>query len=87
MKVTIVPDDNLVVVDGVSATLPTTFPATDANVHAIQWDGAVGFVEHKLGGTTTLSDESVITPYVTAHSTEVARLAAETAAASAPVSQ
>lgn len=48
MRVTVVPEDRYIVVDG--RGLNFDFPA-DANIHAIQWYGDNGTVEQKLGGS------------------------------------
>lgn len=44
-KVTIIRDDNKVGVDGVFRTVDLS--GIPANIHAIQWDGADGFVEYR----------------------------------------
>lgn len=46
MRITIVPSDQTVIVDGV----PKVFPfECDENVHAVQWHETYGFVEYKVG--------------------------------------
>ena len=45
MRVTIVADDGLVGVDGVFRAVDLS--TLDPNIHAVQWDGAAGHVEHK----------------------------------------
>lgn len=56
MRVTIVPEDHYIAVD--SRGLNFDFPA-DANIHAIQWDGASGVVEQKVGGSRPATLEEV----------------------------
>lgn len=44
MRLTIIPNDNMVIIDGVGAIVDLShLPAT---VHAIQWDGSAGEVEY-----------------------------------------
>ena len=45
MRVTIIADDGKVGVDGVFRAVDLS--ALDANIHAVQWDGSTGHVEHK----------------------------------------
>ena len=45
MRVTIIADDGLVGVDGVFRSVDLS--TLDGNIHAVQWDGASGHVEHK----------------------------------------
>jgi hypothetical protein len=45
MRLTIIPSDNFVLVDGVARTVDCS--AIPANVHAVQWNGTSGEVEYK----------------------------------------
>lgn len=45
MRVTIVADDGLVGVDGVFRAVDLS--TLDGNIHAVQWDGGAGHIEHK----------------------------------------
>ena len=49
-RVTIVPADSLVIVDGRGLNVSLTLPG---HVHAIQWDGLTGWVEHSDGMPNT----------------------------------
>lgn len=49
-RVTIVPADSLVIVDGRGLDVSLTLPG---HVHAIQWDGRTGWVEHSDGTPNT----------------------------------
>lgn len=49
-RVTIVPADSLVIVDGRGLSVSLTLPG---NVHAIQWDGRTGWVEYSDGTPNT----------------------------------
>lgn len=53
MKLTIIPDDRYIAVDGIGKTLEFTL---DANIHAVQWDGESGTVEQKIGGSRAIED-------------------------------
>lgn len=66
MRVTIVPDDRYIQIDG--RGLSFDFPA-DANIHAIQWYGDRGTVEQKVGGSrpATLAE---VQPFIDAWEAE-----------------
>jgi len=49
-RVTIVPADSLVIVDGRGLNVSLSLPG---HVHAIQWDGRTGWVEHNDGTPNT----------------------------------
>jgi len=53
MKITIIPEDNFVSIDGATRSVPMNL---DDNIHAIQWDGEKGFVEQKKGGSRKIDD-------------------------------
>ena len=45
MRLTIIPSDNTVYVDGVSRQLDLSMCAIPTDVHAMQWNGLAGWVE------------------------------------------
>ena len=53
-KVTIVKDDNMVIVDGVGRTVDCSGQA--ANLHAVQWDGSKGEIEYNDGSANATID-------------------------------
>jgi hypothetical protein len=68
MRITIVPEDRWIRRDNDTATL-TEWPFSDANIHAIQWDGQAGEIEYK--GTppppnSSFNSVAMLTPYLTA---------------------
>ena len=68
MKVTIIPQDRWIRRDGTQANLPD-WSFDDANIHAIQWDGAKGEIEYK--GTPKRRNDSftsaaILAPYLAA---------------------
>ena len=68
MKVTIIPEDRWIRRDGTQANLPD-WSFDDANVHAIQWDGAKGEIEYN--GTPKRRNDSftsatILAPYLAA---------------------
>lgn len=85
-QVTVVPADNLIIVDGAALVFPFDAPT---NLHALQWRGDTGHTEWTDGPNKPLTaedyDEQVV-PYVKLWQAEKARLekkAAEEAAARA----
>lgn len=62
MRVTIVPEDQCVIVDG-DMLSGLSLPAT-TNIHAIQWHGTAGIIERQIGPAERFTDESVIAPFV-----------------------
>jgi hypothetical protein len=72
MRVTIIPEDQTIIVGGVA--LEVTF-AADSNIHAIQWHDDFGIVEKKAGGSDRFTDIAVIQPYLDAFLVEQTRLA------------
>ena len=46
MRLTIIPEDALVILDGLVATLDLSGVSIPDNVHALQWDGEHGFIEY-----------------------------------------
>lgn len=83
-KVTVVPEDHLIIVDG--ETLFFNYDAPDG-MHALQWDGTAGHIEWKGTAENQLLSaddyDSVVAPYVTLWQAEKDRRAAEAAAAEA----
>ena len=80
-KVTVVPADFLVIVDG--EALFFDFSAEEG-MHALQWDGEVGHIEWEVGENQPLSADdydAVVAPYVALWQAEKDRRAAEAAAA------
>ena len=57
MRVTIVPIDQTVVIDGLSVIIDD-MPAVDSSIHAIQWYGNRGTIEHK---DNAITDSIVLT--------------------------
>ena len=85
-RVTVVPADKLILVDGQGLTFDFSAPS---NLHALQWDGQQGHLEFEDDYNQTLSasdpaayDEEVA-PYVALWQAEKDRIAAEEAAAEA----
>lgn len=82
-RITIVPADKLIIVDGVA--LHFDFPAPQ-NLHAIQWDGQQGHMEWKddfnwpLPAADTTAFEDEVAPYVALWQAEKERLELESAA-------
>lgn len=53
MKLTIIPSDKVVIIDGVFKKFDFTI---DSNFHAVQWDGSNGFVETIVGNNIELEN-------------------------------
>jgi hypothetical protein len=88
MRVTILPDDNSVSVDGEGyGNLDLSF--MDATIHAVQWYGTHGEVERKDPVTKRMTSNEEITSFdqfqqaITLWQAEKDRVAAEIAAAAA----
>ena len=81
--VTVVPADNLIIVDGKALVFPFDAPA---NMHALQWRGDTGHTEWTDGPNKQLTAEDYdgqVAPFITRWQDEKARLeqaAAEAAA-------
>jgi|TARA_B110000467_G_scaffold163136_1_gene188297 hypothetical protein len=76
MKLTVIPEDNMVVVDGEGLLLDVT---ADANIHAIQWDGDTesGEIEYKDGRPNEVISTDKIAQYlplVTSHADAKAKM-------------
>ena len=81
-KLTIVPEDNMVVIDGEGLILDVV---ADADIHAIQWDeeAQVGTIEYKSGKDLKNIGLEEITPFLslaTSHANEKTRIADAVAA-------
>lgn len=79
--VTVVPDDNLIIVDGKALVFPFDAPT---NMHALQWLGDGGHTEWTDGSNEPLAAEDYdgqVAPYVALWEGEKKRLEAEAAAA------
>jgi hypothetical protein len=64
MRVTVIFDDANVYVGSVARNV--TMPAHDENWRAIQWCGAEGTVEVRVGSAFHISDPALIAPFVAA---------------------
>ena len=65
-KVTIVKDDNKVIVDGVDRTVDCS--GESANLHAVQWNGSTGEVEYNDGTpNATIDSISAYQSLIDAH--------------------
>ncbi|MGR3179819.1 MAG: hypothetical protein ACUZ8E_17405 [Candidatus Anammoxibacter sp.] len=53
MRVSIIPEDNIVVIDGQARNITLDI---DPNIHAIQWHGDYGYVENKTGDNLKITD-------------------------------
>ena len=76
MKLTIVPEDNIVVVDGIAATVNVD---SASDIHAIQWDSGEkkGTIEYKSDKSNKSIGADDIAPFlslVTDHAVEKARI-------------
>ena len=80
MRVTIIPEDQTILVDGTALQFAFVAPS---NIHAIQWYGEHGTIEQKVGGSipATLAD---VQPFIDAYAAEQARLAAIAATPATP---
>ena len=85
MKVSVIVEDKMVVVDGVPQEVPTDrWPTTAANIWAYQWNGSVGETESTVKGepNTEFTNISTVQPYIDIHTTlreEAAAALAESA--------
>ena len=68
MRVTIIPEDRWIRRDGTQANLPD-WSFDDANIHAIQWDGAKGEIEYNGSPrrrNDSFTSSAIIAPYLAA---------------------
>jgi len=85
MRVTVIPSDSVVIVDGVAVVFGVEggepFPETDAVVHAIQsYDDGHATMERTIGERLWYDGDDaadLVAPFVAAHAAELARIAAE----------
>ena len=73
-KVTVVPDDRLIIVDG--HALCFDYPSLDG-IHALQWDGECGHIEWEYGPNQPLEAadyDGQVAPFVELWQAEKARL-------------
>ena len=84
--VIVVPEDNLIIVDGTPLTLDFTYPS---GLHAIQWDGQQGHIEWDddynwpLSADDATAYDDEVAPYVALWQAEKVRLEQEAAARAA----
>lgn len=69
MRVTVIPEDRTIVVDGKSILNIPDWPFEDSHIHAIQWYDDKGEYEIQNGQNVAFSDWSMVEPYVTLHAT------------------
>jgi len=75
MKVSIIPSDKTIIVDGQALTFDYDI---DPTIHAIQWDGDSGEIEYNDGiANEQFTDAILVDPFVYAYEDEVERLEAE----------
>lgn len=73
MRVTVIPEDQMVIVDGAALKSPMDI---DPDINAIQWYGDHGVIEYKTRGAVAIDDAGVLEPYLMARDVELARQAA-----------
>lgn len=61
MRVTVIPADATVYVDGVARSV--SLPPHDANWRALQWDGERGDVEVRVGAGFSVEDWAIVAPF------------------------
>jgi hypothetical protein len=64
MRLTVIIEDATVIVDGDARTV--TMPTCDTNWTAIQWYGAHGTIEVKLGDRIWLESDATLAPFIAA---------------------
>ena len=76
MKVSIIPSDKTIIVDGQSLTFDYDI---DPTIHALQWDGDSGEIEYNDDGIANeqFTDSTLVDTLVSAYEDEVERLEAE----------
>lgn len=67
MSVTVIPEDSLVIIDGVARVVVMAFPE---GVHAIQWQANHGTIERKQGAAEYFEDAEIIAPFIAAWEAE-----------------
>lgn len=76
-KVTIIPEDSKVIVNGVPSGVDLSKFGIDADIHAIQWDGKSGRIERKKGESSFIKDFSEYAPIVKEHEAVLANIQKE----------
>jgi hypothetical protein len=61
MRVTVIPEDQVILVGGVTRVCEFT---ADANIHAIQWYDDYGTFEYKVGAAEQFTDFAIVSPFV-----------------------
>jgi len=76
MKVSIIPSDKTIIVDGQALTFDYDI---DPTIHALQWDGDSGEIEYNDDGIANeqFTDSTLVDTLVSAYEDEVERLEAE----------
>ena len=75
MKVSIIPSDKIIIVDGQALTFDYDI---DPTIHALQWDGNSGEIEYNDGiANEQFTDSTLVDSLVSAYEDEVERLEAE----------
>lgn len=74
MKVSVILEDNTIVVDGIAFELQN-MPTYDPNWRAIQWMDEKGWIEQHRGGSLYIDSLEYVQPFIDAHSAELKRLA------------
>jgi len=75
MKVSIIPSDKTIIVDGQALTFDYDI---DPTIHALQWDGDSGEIEYNDGiANEQFTDSTLVDTLVSAYEDEVERLEAE----------
>lgn len=77
MRLTIIPSDNVVFVDGKALTVDCS--SLDKTIHAVQWDGTSGEVEYatiagKRKPNAVIKDISAFRSLISAYNAEAAKL-------------
>ena len=74
MKITIVPSDKLVIIDGEAIRFDFTI---DDNIHAVQWEGNSGIVETKKGDNIKLKNMDMFQDIIDEHAKQLTIIAEE----------
>lgn len=77
MKLTIIPADKIVIIDGAARRFDFT---VNANYHAIQWDGSKGHIQTIKGSDVKLDDVDDFQSIIDAHAAILAKEVADKAA-------
>lgn len=77
MRLTVIPDDSIIIKDGAALVFVFTAPA---GLAALQWYGDHGTMEFTAGPATWFDDAALVAPFADAYAAERARLDAVEAA-------